>query len=147
MLCSPKLTNTYVSAQLKPCYVHIQISFSRGSGVSVPKWIVGGSYLLYNKYDLLMVTFFSIWPPNSEDNQPTPSSIFSSWKKKRNKRTRENLTYLLCMTQILIIAICVQVLCLVVDDVRWHVCWCDMTLGEEQPSTDGTCQWINSPWW
>lgn len=38
--------------------------------------------------------------------------------KKRNKRTRENLTYLLCMTQISIIAICVQVLCLVVDDVR-----------------------------
>lgn len=44
--------------------------------------------------------------------------FFLHEKKKRNKRTRENLTYLLCMTQISIIAICVQVLCLVVDDVR-----------------------------
>lgn len=106
--------------------------------------VVHTSYIINMMYQRSF--FLSIWPPNSEDNQPTPSSI-SLHGKKKAKEQGENLTYLLCVTQISIIAICVQVLCLMVDNVRWHVCWCDMTLGEEQPSTDGTCWWINSPWW
>lgn len=99
------------------------------------------SYIIKMTYQW---SFFSILSPNSEGSQPTPSFI-SLHGEKKAKEQGKNLTYLLCMTQISIIAICVQVLCLVVDDVRWHVCWCDMTLGEEQPSTDGTCQWVNPP--
>lgn len=80
-----KLTNTCVSAQLKPCYVHIQISFSRGSGVSVPKWIVGGSYLLYNKYDLLMVIFLVSDPQTQRTISLHLPPFFLHGKKKKQK--------------------------------------------------------------